>query len=149
MVAIGKPDMSATELTEAVRRQLGGLIVQTIVPSSLPLPAVTLDPELEALLNHSVRNAPEASWPIEPELARRIVAVISAEIEPLMLSAHSCAVIVSPICRPALARLLRSQFADVAVLSYLEIPEGKAVEIIASVGGTQGETETPFEHEDQ
>ncbi|MFN3749475.1 MAG: flagellar biosynthesis protein FlhA [Sphingorhabdus sp.] len=149
MVAIGKPDLSATELTEAVRRQLGGLIVQTIVPSSLPLPAVTLDPELEALLNQSVRNAPEASWPIEPELARRIVAVISAEIEPLMLSARSCAVIVSPICRPALARLLRSQFSDVAVLSYLEIPEGKAVEIIASVGGTQGETETPFEHEDQ
>jgi flagellar biosynthesis protein FlhA len=31
--------------------------------------------------------------------------------------------------------LLRAQFADVAVLSFLEIPETKAVEIIATISG--------------
>jgi hypothetical protein len=30
---------------------------------------------------------------------------------------------------------LRAQFADVAVLSFLEIPETKAVDVIASIGG--------------
>lgn len=143
MVAAGNPDMAPTELTEAVRRQMAGLIVQTIVPAQMPLLAVTIDPELEALLNQSVRAAPEAAWPIEPELARRIVTAIGEVVEPSLLAARSFAVIVSPFCRPAMARLLRAQFTDVAVLSFLEIPEGKSVEIIATVGGRAGEAALP------
>lgn len=135
LIAGGKADMSVAELTEMVRRQLGGLIVQTITPAHMPLLAVTLDPELEALLNQSVRAAPEATWPIEPELSRKIVAAIADAVEPQLLAARSFAVIVSPLCRPAMARLLRGQFSDVAVLSFLEIPDGKSVEIIATVGG--------------
>lgn len=143
MVAAGKPDMPTAELTEAVRRQLAGLIVQTIVPAQMPLLAVTIDPELEALLDQSVRAAPDAAWPIEPELARRIITAIHEAVEPLLLAARSFAVIVSPLCRPAMARLLRAQFADVAVLSFLEIPEGKSVEIIATVGGRTDEAALP------
>jgi hypothetical protein len=33
--------------------------------------------------------------------------------------------------------LLRAQYSDVAVLSFLEIPETKKVEVIAVVGGTE------------
>lgn len=143
MVSAGKPDMPPAELTEAVRRQLAGLIVQTIVPAQMPLLAVTINPELEALLNQSVRVAPDAAWPIEPDLARRIVTAIGEAVEPLLLAARSFAVIVSPLCRPAMARLLRAQFADVAVLSFLEIPEGKSVEIIATVGDRTDEAALP------
>lgn len=137
MIAAGKPDMAPAELTEAVRRQLGGLIVQGIAGTQMPLLAITFAPELETLLNQSVRAAPEADWPVEPNLARKIIAAIGAAVEPLLLAARSFAVIVSPASRPALARLLRAQFSDVAVLSFLEIPEGKPVEIIATVGGMQ------------
>jgi flagellar biosynthesis protein FlhA len=147
MISAGRPDMPIPELVEAVRRQLGGLIVQTIVPAQMPLPAVTIDPELEALLNQSVRAAPDATWPIEPDLARNIVAAIGEAVEPLLLAARGFAVIVSPLCRPALARLLRTQFTEVAVLSFLEIPDAKAVEIIATVGGRQEEPALP--HPDQ
>ena len=106
-----------------------------------------VDPELEALLNQSVRAAPDAAWPIEPDLARKIVAAIGEAVEPLLLAARAFAVIVSPLCRPALARLLRTQFTDVAVLSFLEIPDAKAVEIIATVGGRHEEPALP--HPDQ
>ena len=147
MISAGRPDMPIPELVEAVRRPLSGLIVPSIVSPQMPLPAATIGPELEALLNQSVRAAPDATWPIEPDLARNIVAAIGEAVEPLLLAARGFAVIVSPLCRPALARLLRTQFTEVAVLSFLEIPDAKAVEIIATVGGRQEEPALP--HPDQ
>jgi len=99
------------------------------------IPALLLSIAAAAIVNQSVGAAPEATWPIEPELSRKIVAAIADAVEPQLLAARSFAVIVSPLCRPAMARLLRGQFSDVAVLSFLEIPDGKSVEIIATVGG--------------
>ena len=143
MIAAGKPEMAPSDLTEAVRRNLAGLIVQTIVPAQMPLLAVTIAPELESLLTQSVRAAPDAAWPIEPELSRRIVDAVREAVEPGLLAARSFALIVSPACRPALSRLLRAQFADVAVLSFLEIPDNKPVEIIATIGGTDAKMLLP------
>ncbi len=137
LVEIGGQDLSPAELVEAVRQRIGALIVQTIVPVKMPLPAITFDPELEALLTQAVRTGPQAAWPFEPELARRIIAAIGEAVQPLLLAARSFAVITSPLCRAAVSRLLRAQFADVAVLSFLEIPESKAVDIIATIGGKQ------------
>ncbi len=136
MVDLAPHNLDAAELVEAVRQRLGGLIVQTIVPVKMPLPAITLDGELESLLVQSVQSAPQASWPFEPELARRIISVIDEAVQPMLVAARSFAIITSPLCRAAIARLLRAQFSDVAVLSFLEIPETKKVEVIAVVGGT-------------
>ncbi len=135
MVEVAGQELSTAELVEAVRQRIGALIVQTIVPVKMPLPAITFDPELEALLTQAVRAGPQAAWPFEPELARRIISSLDEAVQPLLLAARSFAVITSPICRAAIARLLRAQFADVAVLSFLEIPETKAVDVIASIGG--------------
>jgi flagellar biosynthesis protein FlhA len=135
MVECSGQDLSSAELVEAVRQRIGALIVQTIVPVKMPLPAITFDPELEILLTQAVRTGPNASWPFEPELARQIIAAIRDAVQPLLLAARSFAIITSPICRAAVARLLRAQFADVAVLSFLDIPETKAVDVIATIGG--------------
>ena len=135
MVETGGLEMTLADLVEAVRQRIGALIVQGIVPVKMPLPAITFDPELEALLTQAVRTGPQASWPFEPELARQIISAIGDAVQPLLLAARSFAVITSPVCRAAVSRLLRAQFADVAVLSFLEIPETKAVEIIATISG--------------
>ena len=135
MVDLAPRNLEMAELVEAVRQRLGGLIVQTIVPVKMPLPAITFDGALESLLVQSVQSAPQASWPFEPELARRIISVIDDAVQPMLVAARSFAIITSPLCRAAVARLLRSQFSDVAVLSFLEIPETKKVEVIAVVGG--------------
>jgi len=136
MVDLAPRNLEMADLVEAVRQRLGGLIVQTIVTAKMPLPAITFDGELEALLVQSVQSAPQASWPFEPELARRIISVIDDAVQPMLVVARSFAIITSPLCRAAVARLLRSQFSDVAVLSFLEIPEMKKVDVIAVVGGT-------------
>ncbi len=135
MVDLAGHDLDPAALIEAVRQRLGALIIQTIVPIRMPLPAVTFDTELEALLTQAVRAGPNAVWPFEPDLANRIISAVSDAVQPMLMAARSFAIITSPVCRAAISRLLRAQLADVPVLSFLEIPETKAVDVIAVVGG--------------
>jgi flagellar biosynthesis protein FlhA len=118
-----------------LRVPVGGLIVQTIVPLGMPLPAVTFDHDLESLLTQAVRAGPNAVWPFEPALASRIIEAVSDAVQPILMAARSFAIITSPICRPAVARLLRTQLAGVPVLSFLEIPETKTVDVVAVISG--------------
>ena len=143
MIASWEPDRPPTMLLELVRQKICALIVQTISPMNMPLLAVTFSPDLEKLLIDSVSSNPEAHWPFEAALARRVVQAVGEVSEPLMLAARSFAIITAPVCRPALARLLRSQMADVPVLSFLEIPENKKIEIMATVSGHVGEAALP------
>ena len=134
MVAFSGQQLGESDLVEAVRQRIGALIVQTIVPSRMPLPVVTFTPEIEMLLNQAVRANPGAEWPFEHGMAMKIVGQIGEAVEPLLLSTRSFALVASPICRPALSRLVRATFPDVAVISYLEIPASKATEIVATIG---------------
>jgi flagellar biosynthesis protein FlhA len=139
MVELAPQNLDSGSLVEAVRQRLGMLIVQTIVPIRMPLPAITFAPELEGLLSQAVRSGPNATWPFEPELANRIIRAVSEAVQPLLMASRSFAIITSPTCRAAVARLLRAQLSDVPVLSFLEIPETKAVDIIAVVGGSSAQ----------
>ncbi|ALJ15860.1 flagellar biosynthesis protein FlhA [Sphingopyxis macrogoltabida] len=134
MVALAAQQLGDGDLIEAVRQRIGALIVQTIVPSRMPLPVVTFSPEIEVLLNQAVRANPGAEWPFEHGMAMKIVEQIGQAVEPLLLSTRSFALVASPICRPALSRLVRATFPDVAVISYLEIPANKQTEIVATIG---------------
>ena len=134
MIELSGRDMDQATLLEGVRQRLGALIVQMIVPIKMPLPIITFDPELESLLTQSVRTGPNASWPFDPDLAARIVSAVSEAVQPQLMAARSFAIVTSPICRAALSRLLRAQLSEIPVLSFLEIPETKPVEVIAMIG---------------
>ena len=97
----------------------------------------------------AVRAAPQADWPFEPALATRLLAAIGEAIEPLALAARGCAIVTSPMCRAPLSRLMRARFPDIAVLSYLEIPENRQVDIAATVSGSHSflEPENPTQQE--
>jgi flagellar biosynthesis protein FlhA len=135
MIDGGSAETPSAQLAENVRQRIGAAIVQTIAPANLPLPVITIDPELEGLLVQAVRTAPDASWPFEPGLARQLIAALEASLHPLQAAARSCALLTSPLCRAALARLLRGSAVELPVLSFLEIPETKAVDIVATIGG--------------
>jgi len=122
-------------LVEEVRQRIGAIIVQTIAPAKTVLPVLTLDPELESLLGQAVRAGKEAKHPIEPNLAQKIVGAVGEVAAPFLGEARRIALVTSPVSRRALARLLAPHLPDVPVLSFLEIPDGKAVEVIAVVGG--------------
>jgi flagellar biosynthesis protein FlhA len=140
MVDAAREEGDPVQLAEAVRQRIGGLIVQTIAPARMPLPVLTLDAELETLLTQAVRAGKDASHPIEPNLAQRIVQAIGDAAAPSLAEARKIALVTSPIARRALSRLLAPHLPDVPVLSFLEIPDGKPVEVVAVVGGAVNRT---------
>ena len=125
----------AAALVENIRARIGALIVQTLVPVKMPLPVITLDAGLESLLAQAVRTSPAAAHPFEPALANKIVSAISEASVPLVNSATRFAIVTSPVARRALARLLKPHLPETPVMSFLEIPDGKPVEVAAVVGG--------------
>jgi flagellar biosynthesis protein FlhA len=134
MVDCARPDMNVDQLTEAVRQRIGSLIIQTMVPVRMPLPVITLDGELEGLLAQAMRVAGDAKHPIEPALAGRIVDSVLHAARPLMAEARNFAIVTSPQARRPLSRLFKPHLPETPVLSFLEIPDGKPVEVAAVVG---------------
>jgi flagellar biosynthesis protein FlhA len=135
MAEAARDESDPVQQVEAVRQRIGALIIQTIVPVKMPLPVVTLDASLETLLNQAIRTGRDAVHPIEPGLGQKIVQAICGVAGPLMQDGRRFAIVTSPIARRALARLLAPHVPDAPVLSFLEIPDGKAVEVVAIVGG--------------
>jgi flagellar biosynthesis protein FlhA len=121
-------------LVEQVRSRIGALIVQTVVPVRMPLPVITLDAELEGLLANAVRVGGNAHHPFEPALSARIVGAVGQAATPLVNAASRFAIVTSPMARRPLARLLKPPLPETPVLSFLEIPDGKPVEVVAIVG---------------
>ncbi|RJF93232.1 flagellar biosynthesis protein FlhA [Sphingomonas cavernae] len=126
------PDMAMLE--ENVRSRIGPIIIQGIVPIKMPLPVITLDAELEGLLAQAIRSGPNASHPFDPALSTRIIESVTQAAAPLVGAARSFAIVTSPLARRALSRLLRSHLPDTPVISFLEIPDGKPVEVVAVIG---------------
>ncbi len=135
MADAARTEVDPIQLVEEVRQRIGALIVQTIVPVRMPLPVVTLDPALEHLLSQAVRSGQGAVHPIEPGLGNKLVMAIGEVAGPLLAEGRRFAVVTSPIARRALSRLLAPHVPDVPVLSLLEIPDSKPVEVVAIVGG--------------
>ena len=135
MADAARTEVDPVQLVEEVRQRIGALIVQTIVPVKMPLPVVTLDPGLEHLLSQAVRSGQGAVHPIEPGLGNKLVQAIGEVAVPLLQDGRRFAVVTSPIARRALSRLLAPHVPDVPVLSLLEIPDSKPVEVVAIVGG--------------
>ncbi|MCB2015769.1 MAG: flagellar biosynthesis protein FlhA [Sphingobium sp.] len=141
MVDAAQPDMTHEQLVEAVRQRIGSLIIQTLVPVKMPLPVITLDGDLEGLLAQAMRVAGDAKHPIEPALASKITDSVIHAARPILAEARNFAIVTSPVARRALARLFKPHLPETPVLSFLEIPDGKPVEVVAVVGG--GEQVTP------
>ncbi|MFZ2983357.1 MAG: FHIPEP family type III secretion protein, partial [Sphingobium sp.] len=135
MIDAARPDYSHEQLVEAVRQRIGSLIIQGLVPVKMPLSVITLDGDLEALLAQAMRVAGDARHPIEPALAGRIVEAVTTAARPIMGQARNFAIVTSPMARRALARLFKPHLPETPVLSFLEIPDGKPVEVVAVVGG--------------
>ncbi len=123
------------QMVDAVRQRIGALIVQTMVPVNLPLPVVTLDAELEGLLVKALKVGEEAHYPIEPQLAQKIVEAVQEACHRLPLESRNIALVTSPVVRRALSALLKNRFPDLAVLSYQELPDDKSIEVLTKIGG--------------
>jgi len=128
-----RPSLDA--IVDGVRKRIGSLIIQSLVPINMPLPVITLGAELETLLAQAIETGGGASHPVEPGLAQKIVTSVEEAARPIMAEARRFAIVTSPTARRTLLRLLKPRFPETPVLSFEELPDDKAVEVIAVVGG--------------
>ena len=126
--------LDAEELIEAIRPDLGALIIQKMCGPREALRVMTLEGQLEALLGQAVRSDPSRRHAIEPDLGRRIVEALQRAAQPLVEEGKPFVLVVQPTIRLAILKLVKSVMPDTPVMSFFEVPEEKSVEVVAVIG---------------
>lgn len=121
-------------LTAAVRVALGRAIVEKINGLENELPVITLDPELEQLLQKSLHGMAQEGIGIEPGLAQRIHKLLEQQTQKLEMAGKPAVLLVSQILRSWLARFVRHTIPGLHVLAYNEVPEDQQIRVVAVVG---------------
>jgi flagellar biosynthesis protein FlhA len=123
----------AAVLQGHVRVALGRQIVQDIAGVSAELPVITLEPDLEKLLQTSL--AGNAANPgLEPGLAERLQQRLTEAARRQETAGEPAVLLVPPQLRHTLARFTRSSVPNLHVLAWNEIPDNRKVRLVSAVG---------------
>ena len=122
------------ELTAAVRVALGRAISQQIFGEQAEAEVVTLDPDLERVLQQGLFPGGEAGG-LEPGLADEFMRQCRAAVERQEMLGRPAALLVPDRLRMPIARLLRRSVPSLRVLALSEIPDSKTVRVSTVVGG--------------
>jgi len=121
-------------LTAAVRIALGRQIVQEITGTASELPVITLDPELERLLQSSLAAQSGSATALEPGLAERLQQRLAEGAQRQEIIGEPAVLLVAPPLRQTLARFLRAAVPSMHVLAWNEIPDNRKVRLVTAVG---------------
>jgi flagellar biosynthesis protein FlhA len=122
------------ELSEHARRALGAQLVKPFQNDKGAVRAITLDPKLEQQIAQGVRQTQtEIALMLEPRIARHIVDMLTKQIQRLLSEGHPPLVLCAPQIRLAFRRFFEATFADLAVLSYAELPARIEVQSAATL----------------
>ena len=128
--------MDASEIAERIRPHLVPLLIQKLVKFKDTVPLITFAPELEQLVLTTVRQNPEEKMLLlEGNLAKKILSNLNQASEEFNKDGKPVFLIVAPQIRKHVAKFVRSQLPSVNVLSFMELPEDRSVEIAFTVGG--------------
>ncbi|MBV9914657.1 MAG: flagellar biosynthesis protein FlhA [Sinobacteraceae bacterium] len=123
----------AAQLLGYVRVALGRQIVQDIAGVGAELPVITLEPDLERLLQSSLHgNA--ANPGLEPGLAERLQQRVAESARRQESVGEPAVLLVPPPLRHTLARFMRSSLPGLHVLAWNEIPDNRKVRLVTAVG---------------
>ncbi len=134
ITVVAQRTQDAEEIVELIRPELGPLIIQKLCGVREPLRVMTLEGGLEGLLGQAMRADPSRRHVIEPDLGRRIVDALQRAAQPLIAEAKPFALVVQPAIRVAIRKLVKTCLPDTPVMSFFEVPEDKAVEVVAVIG---------------
>nr|WP_269142155.1 flagellar biosynthesis protein FlhA [Sphingomonas sp. IC-11] len=134
IAVVAQRTQDAEEIVELIRPELGPLIIQKLCGVREPLRVMTLEGGLEGLLGQALRSDPSRRHVVEPELGRRIVDALQRAAQPMIAEAKPFALVVQPAIRVAIRKLVKTCLPDTPVMSFFEVPEDKAVEVVAVIG---------------
>src|SRR5262245_6271527 len=124
-----------TAIQNLVRVALGRQIVQDIAGIAGELPVITLEPDLERLLQNSLAGTAGTQSPgLEPGLAERLQQRLTESAQRQELSGEPAVLLVAPPLRHTLARFMRATVPNMHVLAWNEIPDNRKVRLVTAVG---------------
>lgn len=117
-------------LTAAVRVALGRSIVHNVAGTRAELPVMTLEPELERILNESGQDGGNVG--LEPAMVERLHRTLTDKAQSQEIAGEPAVLLVAPQVRPWMARMMRN-IRNLHVLAYNEVPDDKRIQMIAAV----------------
>ncbi len=125
----------AEQLTTVVRTALGRAITQTLFPGTGELQVIALAPQLENILMQATQT-PGAEGPgLEPGLADQLLRGVNQSAENQEQMGMPAVLLVPAPMRALMARFLRRSIPQLHVLSHAEVPDGRMIRVVATVGG--------------
>ena len=121
-------------LQAQARIALSRQIVQDIAGTGSELPVVTLEPDLEQLLQNSMASGGAANPALEPGLAERLATRLAESAQRQEAAGEPAVLMVAPALRATLARFTRASVPAMHVLAWNEIPDNRRVRLVAAVG---------------
>ena len=136
IASLNTQKMDNEDIAEKIRPSLVPMLIQKMIKFKATIPLITLAPELEQMILQSVRQNPdEKMLMLEGTLAKKILANLNEASENLNKEEKPVFLIVAPQIRKHVSKFIRAQLPSVNVLSFMELPEDRSVEIAFTVGG--------------
>ena len=121
-------------LTAQVRNALGRAIVQQLYPGSAEMQVMSLDPQLERVLNQAVAGSGDGAA-IEPGLADTLMRETAAAAQRQEELGLPPVLLVPSSLRTLLSRFLRRSVQQLKVLAHSEVPDTKTIKVTSVIGG--------------
>ena len=98
------------------------------------LPVITLESDLEQLLQGSLVNGGANGPGLEPGLAERLQQRLAESTRRQEMLGEPAVLLVPPTLRQTLARFVRAGVPGLQVLAWNEIPDNRKVRLVTAVG---------------
>ncbi len=122
-------------LTTLVRTALGRAITQTLFPGNGELQVIALAPQLENILMQATQSSGAEGPGLEPGLADQLLRGVNQSAESQEQMGIPAVLLVPTPMRSLMARFLRRSIPQLHVLSHAEVPDGRMIRVVSTVGG--------------
>lgn len=121
-------------LTEYVRARLGRSICTPLVDQEMNLHCVTLDPEVEDIIQKAIRSTEGGTYlALDPEVINQITDSASKQLERLISSGHHPVILCSAQVRYHVFNILKPSINGITVISYNEIVTSIKIESLGVI----------------
>ena len=134
LAAVASKSQDPVMLTMTVRTALKQAIVQNINGMEPELAVMTIDPGLEQLLLQNIQGTDGSDAGIEPGLAETLFQSLRENVQQIEMSGKPCVLIIAPVLREWLAKMVKHTIPSLHVLSYNEVPDNKQIKVVATLG---------------
>ena len=128
-------NMSIPDMAESLRPELAGMLIQQVAPLNSPLPVITLNSELENMLITMERQSGEEGLVLDAALTEKLLTRLNQINDDMSSNSKQAVLVVSPIIRRSLSKLIRHHIDDMIVIGFTEIPDNRKIELVATISG--------------